>query len=368
MLRNIGAMGGGLAMVLLLAELCCRVLPVSGATFTGYYLDPMIVTYPPHHRWWTSSGWDLRNARQLRANNLGFVADIDFVPDPLAIGLIGDSYVEAGMLDPQDRPAARLAFALSATLTTVPRPVYALGGPGSALLDYAERIRFARQRLGVRDFVVLMEPGDLRQSLCGSGNVHAACLDPTSLAPRVEPLAPPSLAKRWLRHLALAQYLVGQLKIDPIRLVRQASGGLATKKDTSIDGTTIVMVGGASGPTTLQTEVVRVVSAEFFERLSKLDIHMPVFVLDGRRNPEALAQAPNKPPGVMQERDAFIAIASQYGAVVVDAEPVFRTHWAHSTLSLAVSPQDGHLNPLGVDLLMHATAQSLPRPEHALRP
>ena len=355
MLRNLAAMGLGLASALLLAELCCRVLPVSGATFTGYHVDPMIVSYPPHHHWWVSTGWDLRNARQLKANNLGFVADTDFVPGGDAIGLVGDSYVEAGMLDPKDRPAPRLA----AHLAGQARQVYALGGPGSALLDYAERIRFARERLGLRDFVVLMEPGDLRQSLCGSGNVHASCLDPASLAPRTETLAPPSLAKRWLRHSALAQYLVGQLKIDPARLVQQAFGPSVPEKG-STKATAADAGSTPPGPTPRQSALVQAVSTQFFARLAQLDVRMPVFVLDGRRDRTTLAQAPDKPAGVMQERDAFIAIARQHGAVVVDAEPVFRAHWAQSTLSLAVSPQDGHLNPVGVDLLMRATARALP--------
>ena len=356
MLRNLAAMGLGLASALLLAELCCRVLPVSGATFTGYHVDPMIVSYPPHHHWWVSTGWDLRNARQLSANNLGFVADTDFVPGGDAIGLVGDSYVEAGMLDPKDRPAPRLA----AHLAGQARQVYALGGPGSALLDYAERIRFARERLGLRDFVVLMEPGDLRQSLCGSGNVHASCLDPASLAPRTETLAPPSLAKRWLRHSALAQYLVGQLKIDPARLLQQTFG--APSAHAAAPRPVPGQVSGAMAPGISQSQIdmVQAVARQFFARVRTLDITRLVFVVDGRRDRAALDQAPGGPHGVMQERDAFIAIARQHGAVVVDAEPLFRQHWAQSRLSLAVAPLDGHLNLIGVDMLMRAAADAMP--------
>lgn len=51
-----------------------------------------------------------------------------------------------------------------------------MGGPGSSFLDYAVRLRWAYEEFGVRDFVLFMEQGDLRQALCGSGNVHAACL------------------------------------------------------------------------------------------------------------------------------------------------------------------------------------------------
>jgi len=51
------------------------------------------------------------------------------------------------------------------------RPVYTMGSPGSSLLDYAERMRFAHDRFGIVDFVLLVERGDVRQALCGS-NKH----------------------------------------------------------------------------------------------------------------------------------------------------------------------------------------------------
>ena len=181
MCRQTAVIGFGALLLLAAAELVCPVLPVSTATDSGYYQDPMILNYPAEHRWQVSTGWDLHNPQRMHANNLGFAAEIDFLPNPQAIALIGDSYVEASMLAPEYRPAARLAAHLAADARHAAPgeiiPVYALGGPGSALLDYAERMRFAQHRLGLRDFVLLLEPGDIRQSLCGSGNVHAACLE-----------------------------------------------------------------------------------------------------------------------------------------------------------------------------------------------
>ena len=84
-----------------------------------------------------------------------------------------------------------------------------------------------------------------------------------------------------------------------------------------------------------------------------------MIVLDGRRDRTSLAQAPQGPVGVMQERDAFMALARQHGVVVVDAEIDFRQHWTKSSLSLAVSPQDAHFNTLAVNLLMHRAALAL---------
>jgi len=139
------------------------VLPVPTATMRGYYLDPDVLSYPPHHEWQVATGWDLRNPQVLRSNNWGFAARHDFVADPEAVVLIGDSYVEASMLADAERPAAQLERLLG-----VPRTVYAMGSPGSSLLDYAQRLRLASQRLGARDVVLLIERFDARQSLCGS--------------------------------------------------------------------------------------------------------------------------------------------------------------------------------------------------------
>ena len=374
MWRHTAAIGFGALLLLAAAELACQVLPVSTATDSGYYQDPMILNYPAGHRWQVSTGWDLRNPQRMHANNLGFAAEIDFLPNPQAIALIGDSYVEASMLAPEYRPAARLAAHLAAHLGAPPAaypaadarhaapgeitPVYALGGPGSALLDYAERMRFAQHRLGLRDFVLLLEPGDIRQSLCGSGNVHAACLDPDTFAPRTETLPAPSTAKRIFRHSALAQFIVGQLKVTPARLVSQSFLDASTSTDKTASKPPADGQEGV-GLTASQAALVDAVGRTFFARIEPLDIRRLVIVLDGRRDRTSLAQAPQGPAGVMLERDAFMALAHQHGVVVVDAEIDFRQHWTNSSLSLAVSPQDAHLNTLAVNLLMRRAALAL---------
>jgi hypothetical protein len=104
----------GLLGVLIAAEAALQLLPVSTATMRGYHHDADVLTYPSHHRWQTATGWDLRNAERLQSNNWGFAAARDFLPDPRAIALIGDSYVEASMLPVSDRPAAQLERLLHA--------------------------------------------------------------------------------------------------------------------------------------------------------------------------------------------------------------------------------------------------------------
>ena len=339
----VGAALGLLAFVIA-CELLFRLLPVSTATKTNYDIDPALLTYPPHHNWRMATGWDLRNAQRLRSNNVGFAAEIDFVPDPEALALVGDSYVEASMLPAADRPAAQLQGFLGGT-----RKVYAMGAPGSSLLDYAERIRFARERFGVRNFVILMEAGDVRQALCGSGNIHSACLERQTFAPRVERLPEANALKRVLRESALAQYLKGQLKLDDGRLLRDvfdrppASGAAMPARDQAAT---------TSGEA---PAFVDVVTRIFFERVeSHIADGKMTIVVDGQRGSHG-----KRDQALEAERARFIVLARAHGVHIVDAETVYGHHFAGSSLSLDVGPYDAHLNALGVQLVMSAAARAV---------
>ncbi|MDP2370222.1 hypothetical protein [Rhodoferax sp.] len=340
----------GAGACLLMLELLFRLIPVSTSTETAYYTDPLILSYPPHHRWTTSTGWDLRNAQTLQANNLGYVASRDFARDAQAVALIGDSYVEASMLAAPDRPGAQLERALGT------RPVYAMGSPGTALLDYAERIRFAHEQLGVRDIVILMERGDVRQSLCGSGNVHGPCLDSKTLLPRTETLAPAGVAKRLLRQSALAQYLFSQLKFSPQRLWRQAFAP-SHPSGTAVSGAVLAAPTEPNQGHARALATVDAVTQAFLERVKPHVAGRLVIVMDADRRALYAGQARADP-----ERERFMQLARAGGVIVVDAEPLVRAHLAKSPLKLDVGPQDGHLNALGVGLIMRAAADALRSP------
>lgn len=336
MARRIALALLGMLAFLGAGELLMRALPVSTSTETGYHFDPLVLSYPAHHQWRVATGWDLRNAQRLRSNNAGFVAEHDFVPNANAVALVGDSFTESSMLPAQSRPGAQLERALGGK-----RPVYAMGSPGTALLDYAERIRWASQQWGVRDFVVLMERGDVQQALCGSGNVHAQCLEPRTLQPRTELMPPPSTTKQWLRRSALAQYLVSQLKVEPGRLWAQVTRQQprpAARQD-------------APAP---RLDMVTAVAGAFFDRVRPYATGRLVIIIDGDRQRLARGESVQDP-----ERDHFIALARAAGALVVDAEPLQRKHFARSQLSLDVGPYDRHLNALGIGMLMDATATAL---------
>ena len=321
-MRTLGLIASGAAGALLALELLLRVLPTSSASATGYYFDDVILTYPAHHRFRTATGWNFENARAHRSNNFGFLADHDFRRNPGAVALIGDSFVEASMLAPRDRLAAQLEGRLDS------REVYAMGSPGSALLDYAERMRFASERFGIRDFVLLLEHGDVAQSLCGSGNVHAPCLDRVTLRPRIEKQPPAGRLKRLLRDFALPQYLFSQLKLDP-------AGWLARLR---AHGDAALPAPPPRDPSLLPLQTARHIINEFFARTQPYRRGRVILILTG--------SAPSDPL-----RNLISEAARANGAVLIESEPLLAESAASSGLSMTVSPRDHHLNRVALGIL-----------------
>lgn len=340
----------GVFAFVLACELVMRALPVSSSTETGYHFDDKVLTYPAHHEWQAATGWDLRNAQEMRSNNFGFVADRDFVFGENAVALIGDSYVEASMLAPRDRPGAQLESALGGQ-----RPVYALGGPGSSLLDYAERVRFASRRFGIRDFVLLVERGDVRQALCGSGNIHGACFHWASLSVKAEKQPEASMAKKILRRSAFAQYMFSQLKVSPARLWRQAFAQTVVNHGATVTERT-------ANDSELHenhepSPEIDAVTRAFFRRVQPFVEGRLILIVDSDR---AALRAGRTTYDA--DRLRFISLAREAGATVIDTEPVFAQHYAVSSLGLDVGPYDGHLNGIAIGLIARCAASALRSP------
>lgn len=333
-------MTAGALLLLVVFEGLCRVLPVSTATEVDYYIDPHILTYPKEHRFITSFGWNLERVRHQRTNNYGFLAAEDFAFDPSAVAVIGDSYADSAMLSNEDRPDRQLEKATG-------RKVFTLGGPGSNLLDYAERMRFARERFGIEDFVVLVERGDVSQVMCGSGNVHAICIEKFGEAPVVRTQPEPARLKGLLRHSAVAQYLFSQLRIKPGRLIEKLK--LWKRGPAGVDKP---LAHAQDSPRALED---RRVWRLFLERVAALSPRRVVFVFDADR----YAVYDGQPRNPDWARKAGLEFAAAAGYLVVDLEPPFRDYYARTGRTLDVAPNDGHWNATAVAIITREVAAQL---------
>jgi len=325
----------GLFAVLVLLEIVLRVLPVATATQGGYYEHPLILSYPARHCFVASTGWDLKAPQHICANNLGFVSDHDFVANPTAVGLIGDSYVEANMLSAKKRIGAVLERQLEG------RPVYAFGGPGSNLLDYAVRAEFAAEKFGIRTFVFILERNDVKQVLCGSGHVHGVCMDANSGQIKTVTQAPPGLLKRILRESALAQYLVSQLKID------------LTKPFWNRGATASPAVGNAPALSVLQQKAT---VDFFFRQILTIDGGRFIFVVDPDRA-HLLDPAEGDHGTLLQ----MMHDAANQNAVVIDPSQEFRKYLVDTHRILAVGPYDLHWNGDAVEIVAKLAGDALVR-------
>jgi hypothetical protein len=335
----------GIMGALIAAEILLRFLPVSTSTKTGYYVTPSILTYPAHHKVIMASGWNLSNAHHHESNNYGFLTHRDFLPDINAIALIGDSYVEANMLIEEERLNTQLENKLGN------RPVYAFGGPGSSLLDYSDRARFAQENFGIRDFVFIIELGDVRQTLCGSGNIHGSCIDPVTFSVQSETQTQNSgLAKKILRESALAQYLFSQLRLKPEELFKKLFDNTFSKKT----GTTLAPTHQLNPPEDVSAVAVDHVISAFLSSLPKPKGGRLILVLDSYR--DYLHDTDTDPTPV---RDRFIQLVRQAGIEIIDTKPIFYDFWQTTGLNLSVSPTDGHWNRLAHGLVADAIATKL---------
>lgn len=336
----------GVLLALLATEGLLRLLPVSSATYRGYHISPEIITYPPHTSFTVATGWDLRNAHNHRSNNYGFVDTSDFKRSPDAVAVVGDSFVDANMLAESDRISAVLESLIA------PRQVLALGGPGSSLLDYVERVHLANEKFGIRQFVLVLERGDIAQSICGSGNIHGPCFDSSRGAFSHEHQPEAGLLKKILRESALAQYLFSQLKVD-ISAPLRALSAIVERKEPQRTVKTTQERSPDAPPASERDPILK----HFFEGLQQCVGCRFALVLDANRSrldePASVAQGP--------ANRLLMDQARKLGMNVVDLGPIFLAHYRQHRLSLSVGPYDGHWNVIAHRLAAEAVAQQFER-------
>src|SRR5262249_10592243 len=130
MLQRIICLLAGGACAAVLMELILHGLPYS----TGYGTLAINAHQPvmlgtPHRHYTYSRDCSFHFANSGVLNNEGFRAPYDYVADPAALVVIGNSFVQADALIPDSRMTERLGAILQ-------RRAYAVGIDGFSLVDY----------------------------------------------------------------------------------------------------------------------------------------------------------------------------------------------------------------------------------------
>ena len=152
----------GLALVLALAEVVFRFLPVMSAMRPSPVNESSpIYHYLPDQSFVFSRDWNLDMVNRGRVNNAGFVNDQDYRPNgqqPL-LAIIGDSFIEAFMVPYGDTVQGRLASALGSKAR-----VYSFAASGAPLSQYLVWARLAVRDYGAQSLIINVVGNDFDES------------------------------------------------------------------------------------------------------------------------------------------------------------------------------------------------------------
>lgn len=287
----------------------------------------------PHQPYLYSYGWDFLNVVSAQTNNVGMFNSPDYERGIPAIGVIGDSYIEARMLPHGQTLQGNLdKWAAPAGYHT-----YAASAGGAGLADYLALAKIMRRELDLRSLVILINEGDVLDVLappqagfmglqCEGGKVSVRHLDYSR--PDSGPL------RRLAGKSALLRYLDFNLKVKP--WLATALGGPAAS------------TGGVSAHA-----LDRACLRDYF-RMMGLYAGLPsgriIFIMDGMRGKLDRKKEPDRYQAALDALSAFRVTAQSLGFGVVDMQPIFDHAYHRQGRRVDFRPRDNHWNGLGHQL------------------
>lgn len=355
----------GFLLACLVAELALHVLPVS----TGYHFGRVDAEHPiahgtPYSRYTYSRDWSFHLENSGTLNNFGFRAANDYSPDPHALSIIGNSYIQADAIEPR----AALAALLSERSGL---PVDAVGVDGFSLADYLEASRWANATFGSHVLLVLLTTGDLDHSCSIREGEHYLRFEDGAVAMKLAPRASPSPLKQALNESMLFRYLYDNLHVDAnwARGWRRGDQGPAIASGAAGAGAARAEASGANALRPDRTPPSAVVpscmdasfesaAAQFllagFRDLEVRGAARVIFVLaPGYRREQGYA------PGQIRDVDRFAQLAAHRGFAIVSLDAAFGAALARGE-RLDFLPIDGHWNYAAQAIAARVIADSLP--------
>lgn len=330
----------GFLLVAVLAELTLHALPVS----TGYNLGAVDAQQPilrgqPHFAYTYSRAWNfqLRNSGVL--NNFGFRSSYDFAPDPRAVVVIGNSYIQADAIDPRDTLTERLGAMLHT-------PTYAVGVDGFSLADYLVAARWASASFDAHTLLVLLTAADLKHSCVPRlGQHYLRSSDGVISLALIERRSPSGL-KHLLNDSSLFRYI-----FDNLRVSANWPKGWRRNPD---EGPSPDVAAGGTGCS--DEEFERAATQFLLKSFHELEMtrHARVIFLlaPGYRREQGVAA------GGIRDVDSFADRAAYDGFAVVHMDAAFSAALRSGT-RLDFLPIDGHWTAAANALAAQAAADAI---------
>ncbi len=194
---------------LVAAELLIRLLPYNqGLRAMPVNAQTPVFRFQPGRAVTWSEGWNFAIVNEVRINNDGFVNDRNYQPqgDTPLLAIIGDSYIESGIVPYTETVQGRLA-----KLVEDKGRVYSFAASGAGLSQYLVWAQYARDTYHPDAFIFSIIGNDFSESLYhrerSPGFHHFRKKDDGS-AELMRVDYEPSLLRRVFRNSALAMYLV----------------------------------------------------------------------------------------------------------------------------------------------------------------
>jgi hypothetical protein len=327
--RLIKLLGLGCLSIILILEICLRMLPVT--TGLGYQnttlAEPILRATLPVVK--HSLDWKFYQSQSRKVNNYGFPADLDYQQNTNPIAVIGDSYIQSLMLPYADTFPGQLGTLIDAQRERLGQrqnqPVYSFGVPGYSLAGYIGSAEYVSKNFQPRFFIFLLTKGDITDSLSTSAGFYF--LNSRNLELDFQPNTS-SHINRFLLKSSLMRYLNLHLQFNPINTLSQLTHYQATDLATT-------------KPLDLSQVSTRLLDQ--LEQKSTVRPDNTIFIIDCDRDKIYHGQ-PQPQTAPDNQLSLFAKIAQARGYGIVDTLPLFSHQYQKSHRRLDFKPIDMHWN------------------------
>jgi hypothetical protein len=271
--------------------------------------------------------WKFSQTHRRRINNYGFVDEHNYQPNSAPVAVIGDSYVQSGMLPYQDTLQGKLSSKIGNKV-----PVYSFGTPIYPLSGYLGTAEYVDRVFKPRAYIFVLTQGDLIDSLKPQEGTYF--LDNPHGKLRFKD-AKVSGIKRLANNSALFRYMYQQIYFNHENIFPQQLNHNPS---------------GKSKPTIATYEQISRRLLDLFGSKTKVRPQNTIFIIDSDRKSMYDRSIPDR-----DELSTFKRIGIERGYQVVDTQDLFNNYYQRTQKKLDFLPTDFHWNASAHQLVVDRT-------------